>query len=75
VSPIAQQTQSTQPAEQINQNLSASELNNPPVKHHQIVIVDGGAAGITVAAQLLKRNRALDIAIIEPSDKHYYQSG
>lgn len=41
-------------------------------KHHQIVIVGGGAAGITVAAQL-KGKQNLDIAIIEPSDKHYYQ--
>ena len=40
---------------------------------HQIVIVGGGAAGITVAAQLLAKNSNLDIAIIEPSDKHYYQ--
>ena len=42
---------------------------------HQIVIVGGGAAGITVAAQLLTRNKVLDITIIEPSDKHYYQPG
>lgn len=41
--------------------------------HHQIVIVGGGAAGITVASQLLAKNSQLDIAIIEPSDKHYYQ--
>lgn len=41
--------------------------------NHQIVIVGGGAAGITVAAQLLKKQSNLDIAIIEPSDKHYYQ--
>jgi len=41
--------------------------------HHQIVIIGGGAGGITVASQLLKKDRALDIAIIEPSDKHYYQ--
>ena len=40
---------------------------------HQIVIVGGGAAGITVAAQLLAKNSNLDIVIIEPSDKHYYQ--
>ncbi len=40
---------------------------------HQIVIVGGGAAGITVAAQLLAKNSNLDIAILEPSDKHYYQ--
>lgn len=43
------------------------------ITSHQIVIVGGGAAGITVAAQLLKKNRNLDIAIIEPSDRHYYQ--
>lgn len=41
--------------------------------HHQIVVVGGGAAGITVAAQLLNKEKNLDIAIIEPSDKHYYQ--
>jgi sulfide:quinone oxidoreductase len=40
---------------------------------HQIVIVGGGNAGISVAAQLLRKNSQLDIAIIEPSDKHYYQ--
>ncbi|BFM39503.1 hypothetical protein OLK001_14290 [Synechocystis sp. LKSZ1] len=41
--------------------------------HHQIVVIGGGAAGITVTAQLLKQDHRLDIAIIEPSDKHYYQ--
>lgn len=40
---------------------------------HQIVIVGGGNAGISVAAQLMKKDKALDIAIIEPSEKHYYQ--
>ena len=40
-------------------------------KHH-IVIVGGGTAGITVAARLLRKGYS-DIAIIEPSDKHYYQ--
>lgn len=43
--------------------------------HHQIVIVGGGAAGITVAAQLLEKTKNLDIAIIEPSEQHYYQPG
>jgi sulfide:quinone oxidoreductase len=41
--------------------------------HHQIVVIGGGNAGISVAAQLLKKNRNLDIAIIDPSEKHYYQ--
>ncbi|CDO05958.1 NAD(P)/FAD-dependent oxidoreductase [Mycolicibacterium cosmeticum] len=39
---------------------------------HQVVIVGGGTAGITVAARLLRKGFA-DVAVIEPSDKHYYQ--
>jgi sulfide:quinone oxidoreductase len=42
-------------------------------KHYQIVIVGGGNAGISVAAQLLRKNSQLEIAIIDPSEKHYYQ--
>lgn len=38
-----------------------------------IVVVGGGAAGIGVTASLLKRRRDLRIAIVEPSDRHYYQ--
>lgn len=38
-----------------------------------VVIVGGGTAGITVAAQLSKSCNPLEIAIIEPSEKHYYQ--
>lgn len=42
---------------------------------HNVVIVGGGAAGISVAASLLRRRPGLDIAIVEPSDTHYYQPG
>ena len=38
--------------------------------HHRVVIVGGGAAGISMAARL-KRTQS-DIVVIEPSDKHYY---
>ncbi|SDW17437.1 bifunctional protein tyrosine phosphatase family protein/NAD(P)/FAD-dependent oxidoreductase [Nitrosomonas communis] len=38
-----------------------------------IVVIGGGAAGIGVTASLLHRQPSLRIAIIEPSDKHYYQ--
>ncbi len=42
--------------------------------HHQVLIVGGGTAGITVAASLRRRgDPGIDIAIIEPSDVHYYQ--
>ncbi len=40
---------------------------------HDIVIVGGGSAGIGLAASLLKRQPNLQIAIVEPSDHHYYQ--
>ncbi len=40
---------------------------------HQVVIVGGGSAGITTAAHLLKKNRTLDVAIIDPAEWHYYQ--
>lgn len=40
---------------------------------HQVLIVGGGAAGLTVAAHLSNMPNAPEIAIIEPSTKHYYQ--
>jgi sulfide:quinone oxidoreductase len=39
---------------------------------HQVVVIGGSSAGITVAARL-RRAGLRDIAIIEPSDQHYYQ--
>ncbi len=42
--------------------------------HHDIVVVGGGTAGITVAAQLTKGwFNNTDVAIIDPTEKHYYQ--
>lgn len=43
------------------------------MKHHQILVVGGGNAGLSVASKLLLKNPKLEIAIIEPSEKHYYQ--
>lgn len=39
---------------------------------HQIVVVGGGTAGISVTARLLRKGYT-DVAVIEPSDVHYYQ--
>ena len=42
-------------------------------KHFQIVIIGGGTGGIMTAAQLLRKDNNLTVAIIEPSEKHIYQ--
>lgn len=40
-----------------------------------VVIVGGGAAGISVSSSLLGRQPNLNIAIIDPQEVHYYQPG
>ncbi|MGC1828197.1 MAG: tryptophan 7-halogenase [Pseudolabrys sp.] len=45
----------------------------PNGKHHRVLIIGGGTAGITVAAILRRRARDLDIAVVEPEQEHYYQ--
>ncbi len=62
-----------QPTPQTTAAPNSAKTSSAKTLHHQILIVGGGAAGITVAAQLLRRDRGLDIGIVEPSDRHYYQ--
>ncbi|MDY0069471.1 MAG: TIGR01244 family sulfur transferase [Porticoccaceae bacterium] len=45
------------------------------VQRVDVLIVGGGAAGCAVAASLGKRRKDLRIAIVEPSEEHYYQPG
>ena len=40
--------------------------------HHEILIIGGGNAGVSVAARLRHAGRT-DIGLIEPSGVHYYQ--
>lgn len=47
----------------------------PRKLHHEVVIVGGGSAGIAAASSMLRRRPTLDIAIVEPSEDHYYQPG
>lgn len=46
---------------------------NDSTARHVVVIVGGGAAGLTTAALLKAAQADLDIAVIEPSEYHYYQ--
>jgi len=41
--------------------------------HHQVLIVGGGTAGISIAALLRNKKNPPEVAIIEPKEKHYYQ--
>lgn len=47
--------------------------NSSTKDHYSVLIVGGGTAGITVAAQLRRKLKQSDVAIVEPSTKHYYQ--
>jgi len=40
---------------------------------NRVVIVGGGNAGISVAAQLLRKDKSLEVIIIDPAEHHYYQ--
>ena len=40
--------------------------------HHEILIIGGGNAGLSVAARLRNAGRT-DVGVIEPSEQHYYQ--
>ncbi|MBS1066132.1 TIGR01244 family phosphatase [Gluconobacter kondonii] len=43
--------------------------------HFQVLIIGGGAGGLSTAGSLLKRNRNLSIGVVEPSNEHFYQPG
>lgn len=45
------------------------------VASYDVLIVGGGAAGISTAASLKRRRSELSIAIVDPADVHYYQPG
>lgn len=41
--------------------------------HHQVLVIGGGSAGLTVAAMLRNKPNPPAVTIVDPSEKHYYQ--
>ncbi|CAG7857376.1 sulfide:quinone oxidoreductase [biofilm metagenome] len=44
-------------------------------QHYKLLIIGGGAAGVSVANNMCRQNADISIGLIEPSEKHYYQPG
>ncbi|XP_067827306.1 sulfide:quinone oxidoreductase, mitochondrial [Heptranchias perlo] len=42
-------------------------------EHHEVLVVGGGTGGITMSARMKREVGAGNVAVIEPSEKHYYQ--
>ncbi|KAK7747737.1 hypothetical protein SLS62_008881 [Diatrype stigma] len=56
----------------------ATTSSIPSRAHHRVLVVGGGTAGITVAAQLRRMpqlEKAGEIAIVDPAATHHYQAG
>jgi sulfide:quinone oxidoreductase len=57
----------------VREAVNQASIPSGKAVRHQIVIIGGGNAGLSVAARLRRAQRDADIAIVEPSGKHYYQ--
>jgi sulfide:quinone oxidoreductase len=55
--------------------MHVSDRPGTTARRHDVVIVGGGAAGLATAASLLRRRPGLNIAVVEPADRHFYQPG
>ena len=42
-------------------------------KHHQVLIIGGGSGGLMTASKMKRERSTIDVAVVEPSDKHIYQ--
>jgi len=61
--------------EKYNESHTKVNANENSEEGYDIVIIGAGSAGIATASSLLKREPTLSIALIDPSEQHYYQPG
>ena len=57
------------------ENAAGSSVGARASRIHDVLIIGGGAAGISTASSILKRRGETDITIVEPKTEHYYQPG
>ena len=62
-------------AESMNTEDKVVGLEGGATPAYDVVVVGAGSGGIAVTASLLKRNRGMRIALIDPAEVHYYQPG
>ncbi|XP_069481049.1 sulfide:quinone oxidoreductase, mitochondrial isoform X2 [Ambystoma mexicanum] len=59
------------------QNMGYRQLHRSSIcaakEHYDVVVVGGGSAGITMSARMKRKVGAEKVAVIEPSEMHYYQ--
>ncbi len=55
--------------------MAAARGADKGVAQFDVVVIGGGSAGLATAASILRRRKGLTIAIVEPSEDHYYQPG
>ena len=53
--------------------MNQASSNGAPSAHHEILVLGGGSAGLSVAARLMKQSQKPDVAVVDPATKHYYQ--
>ncbi|XP_008562900.1 PREDICTED: sulfide:quinone oxidoreductase, mitochondrial-like, partial [Galeopterus variegatus] len=41
--------------------------------HYEVLVLGGGSGGVTMAARMKRRVGAENVAIVEPSERHFYQ--
>lgn len=56
---------------------TASPAVSAAAKNHKVVVIGGGAAGLSISHQLLRSGKFVqdDIAVVDPAQWHHYQPG